>query len=317
MCGSRKTPVLAETQTMEVAVMKTIPLILLLLTTSSAMAGERAWVNFYTGGLIDSTYLWTWGFAEEPKSVDGTGFTPGTAAVEVKWKKSDTFDYSTWPSYGVYFGDIHFSMADMVPDSVYFKLRAPDGVGDSDRLNVWLYDPRNQNWDNAYFFELENLQILKDRNWHQFRVGLGDFQPNVGEIDVADVMAVSIERPAADENTGLPLMYIDHVWVGFPDFASGVEEKKSAAANTFSLERNYPNPFNPVTTIAFKLGTTTTVTLSVFNLRGEKIAELESGRLLAGPHTIQWNAGRLPSGAYFYRLVTEYFVQTRKMTILK
>jgi len=297
--------------------MKTVGIILSLFMVSSTLAGENKWINFYTGGLIDSAYTWTWGFAEDPKPVEGTGYTQGTAAVEVKWRKADGFDYSTWSTYGVYFGDVHFSMADIVPDSVYFKLKAPEGVGETDRLEVWLYDPRNQNWDNAYYFELENLQILQDKKWHQFSVCLWDFQPNVGEMDLANVIAVSIERPAEDEDTEYPLMYLDHVWVGLPDFASGVEEKTSATVSTFSLEQNYPNPFNPVTTIVFKLGKTTTATLSVFNLRGEKIAELASGRLQAGPHSIQWNTGNIPSGTYFYKLEAGDFVQTLKMLLIQ
>ena len=297
--------------------MKTILVTFSLFTVSVAMAGQPAWVNFYTGGLIDSTYLWTWGFAEEPKPVDGTGYTPGTAAVEVKWKKSDGFDYSTWPSYGVYFGDVHFSMVDIVPDSVYFKIWAPDGMGESDRLRVWLYDPRNQNWDNAYFVELENLQILQDKNWHLFRVSLGDFQPNVGEMDMANVIAVSIERPAEDEDTEFPLMYVDHVWVGLPGFATSVGERIPEGANAFSMAQNYPNPFNPSTTIMFEIGKKTAARLSIFNLRGEKVAEPVSGQLQAGPHSIQWNAGNMPSGVYFYKLEARDFIQTLKMLLIK
>jgi hypothetical protein len=284
---------------------------------STTLVAQPEWVNFYTGGSPEGTYIWTWGFAEEPKAVENTGFTPGTSAVEVKWKKVDGFDYATWPSYGVYFGDIGFDMTKIVPDSVYFKIKAPEGVGGSDRLRVWLYDPRNTTWENAYFSEFDQFQILQDKQWHQFSLSLWDFQANVGEIDYTNVIAVSFERPAEDEDTELPLMYIDHVWVGLPDFVSGVEEKTSATVNTFSLEQNYPNPFNPATAIAFALGKTTTCTLSIFNLKGEKIAELVSGRLQAGSHSVQWNAGNLPSGTYFYQLVTEDFVQNRKMLLMR
>jgi hypothetical protein len=294
--------------------MKTMSVILLLFMASLTMAGQYEWVNFYTGGSPDGTYIWTWGFAEEPKPVDGTGFTLGTAAVEVKWGKSA--DFTGWSSYGVYFGDIGFDMYDIVPDSVYFKLKAPDGVGESDRLRVWLYDPRNTTWDNAYFYELDNFQVLQDKQWHQFSVNLFDFAANVGEIDLANVIAVSFERPAADEDTAFPLMYIDHVWVGLPDFVT-VEEKTPAVINSFSLDQNYPNPFNPATTISFELAKTTIATLSIFNLRGEKVAELVSGQLQAGPHSFQWNAGDMPSGAYFYQLKTEDFVQTRKMLLVQ
>jgi hypothetical protein len=294
--------------------MKTMSVIMLLFLASLSMAGQYEWVDFYTGGLAEGTYIWTWGFAEEPKPVEGAGFAPGTAAVEVKWGKSA--DFTDWSSYGVYFGDIGFDMYDIVPDSVYFKLKAPDGVGPSDRLRVWLYDPRNSDWNNALYYELENFQILQDKEWHQFSVNLWDFMVNIGDIDPANVIAVSFERPAEDEDTAFPLMYIDDVWVGLPDFVS-VEEKTPAAVNSFALAQNYPNPFNPATTITFELGKTTMATLSIFNLRGEKVAELVSEQLQTGSHSYQWNAGDMPSGTYFYQLKTEDFVQTRKMLLVQ
>jgi hypothetical protein len=296
--------------------MKRTGIILVLCIVSIATARQNDWVNYYTGGLVEATYLWLWGFNEEPKSVENTGFTPGTAAVEVKWIKMENFDYTTWRSYGVYFGDKNFSMLDMVPDSVYFKLKAPDGVGESDRLEVWLYDPRNQDWNNASYYSLDNLQILQDKQWHQFSVSLFDFQLNVGETDINDIIAVSLERPAEDKDTEFPLMYIDHVWVGQPDFTA-VEENTPTTVNDFTLEQNYPNPFNPATTITFDLGKSTSATLTILNLKGQKIMELVSGTLQAGRHSYQWNAGDLASGTYFCQLKAGDFLQTRKMLLIR
>lgn len=296
--------------------MKTLGIILWLFMASIALAGQYEWVNFYTGGLADSTfYLWRWGWAEEPMPVEGTGFTPGTAAIELKWIKTETPD-PVWRNYGIYFGDRGFDMYDIVPDSVYLKLKAPDGVGATDRLQVWLYDPRNSTWDNAFFYNLDNLQILQDKEWHQFSVCLWDFQKNIGEIDLTNVIAVSIERPIEDDNTEFPLMYTDHVWIGLPDFVS-VTEKDPAVVNSFSLEQNYPNPFNPATTIAFELGKTTMTTLTIFNLTGEKITELVSGQMQAGRHSFRWNGGDMPSGTYFYQLKTDDLIQTHKMLLVR
>ncbi|RPH90690.1 MAG: T9SS C-terminal target domain-containing protein [Calditrichaeota bacterium] len=207
-------------------------------------------------------------------------------------------------------------MYDILPDSVYFKLKAPDGVGASDRLQVWLYDPRNSNWDNAIYYELNDLQILQDKQWHQFSVSLWDFKVNVAEPDYTNIIAISIERPIADENSEFPLMYIDHVWIGLPDIAA-VKEKTQAASMTCSLDQNYPNPFNPITTITFELSIPSTTILSIYNIAGDRVAEWKTDYLPAGRHSYQWNAEGFPSGAYFYQIKSGEFFQTHKMLLVR
>ncbi|MBN1464562.1 T9SS type A sorting domain-containing protein [candidate division KSB1 bacterium] len=290
--------------------------IFLLIFASTALSGEYEWIDFYTGGSAEGTYIWTWGFAEEPGPVEDTGFTPGTAAVEVKWGKAEGFD-AGWTSYGVYFGDIGFDIEDIVPDSVYFKLRAPEGEGESDRLVVWLYDPRNTTWDNALFYELDNFQILQDKEWHQFSVSLWDFQVNVDEIDYTNIIAVSLERPAEDEDTKFPLMYIDHVWIGLPDFVS-VDERPPTRINSFSLQQNYPNPFNPVTTLSYSIPAILPVTLKIYDTLGKEIATIVDEQQSAGTHTASFGAADLPSGIYFCKLrAGSRLIDTKKMMLLK
>jgi PKD repeat protein len=84
-----------------------------------------------------------------------------------------------------------------------------------------------------------------------------------------------------------------------------------------SLEQNSPNPFRPSTQIAFSLPGESSVRLVVFNVLGQEVARLAEGVLPAGRHAVTWDARRLPSGVYFYRLEGPGFSQTRKMTLLK
>ncbi|MBN1481008.1 T9SS type A sorting domain-containing protein [candidate division KSB1 bacterium] len=463
--------------------MRLFKIFFLVIMSTVSLAGDYEWIDFYTGGLTnEGTYIWTWDFVQEPGPVEDTGYIPGTAAIEVVWEKNAGTENM---SYGVYIGDIGFDIEDIVPDSVYFKLRAPEGIQDGDRLNVWLYDPRNSTWDNALLFELEeSLAVLQDKQWHQFSVGLSDFWEYKDPIDYTNIIAVSIERPTEDDDSEFPMMYIDHVWVGDPmvpvritifdgkkvsggiefaawgfennelqiadgegatdstsalvwetsngegwqgqqfkfppqnfthcwetdtlnllvkapaginalslgfydkdgnavwfpadaetfgfdgewkhlsiplnkfelywdsfDYANvtefrlengyenqqiperllfdqiytsntgggltRVQNKAPQIAASFELEQNYPNPFNPTTTIAFELGKTSMATLAVYNVIGEKVTELVSENLPAGRHTFQWDAGDMPSGTYFYKLVTEAFSQTRKMLLIR
>ncbi len=105
-------------------------------------------------------------------------------------------------------------------------------------------------------------------------------------------------------------------------------ERNTNHPNTFALKQNYPNPFNPSTTIAFGLPENANVRLTVFNVVGERIAELYSGELSAGYHSIVWNGRNqannvVPSGIYFYRMEAigangfKNFYDTKKMILLK
>jgi hypothetical protein len=91
----------------------------------------------------------------------------------------------------------------------------------------------------------------------------------------------------------------------------------------FALLQNYPNPFNPSTTIRFALPVRSRVMLAIYNLLGQRVAELASGEMEPGYHAVRWNAGTA-SGVYFCRMEASpsgtpggQFVQTMKLMVLK
>jgi hypothetical protein len=84
------------------------------------------------------------------------------------------------------------------------------------------------------------------------------------------------------------------------------------------LEQNYPNPFNPTTNIRFALQNQQEVTLKVYDMTGRLVATLLNGEQLgAGPYSVTFDAQRLASGIYFYRIITPSQIITRKMTLMK
>ena len=95
----------------------------------------------------------------------------------------------------------------------------------------------------------------------------------------------------------------------------------------FTLDQNYPNPFNPTTTINFALPVQSNVTLTIYNSLGQKVATLVNGVYSAGNHSVNFNASRLSSGVYIYRLQTasstnslslgSTFSEIKKMELLK
>ncbi|RPI73693.1 MAG: T9SS C-terminal target domain-containing protein [Ignavibacteriales bacterium] len=91
---------------------------------------------------------------------------------------------------------------------------------------------------------------------------------------------------------------------------------------SYSLEQNFPNPFNPVTTIRFSIPYDTNVKLSIFNILAEEVAVLVNDHLESGFHEVQWNGADrnnkvLPTGAYFYRIDAGDFVEVKKMMFIK
>jgi hypothetical protein len=94
--------------------------------------------------------------------------------------------------------------------------------------------------------------------------------------------------------------------------------------NKFQVFQNYPNPFNPVTTIRFTLPQQSLVKLEVYDILGQRVAELVNTELTAGTHEVLFNASNLPngkaglaSGVYIYKLNAGSFTETRKMILLK
>ncbi|MDH3268054.1 MAG: T9SS type A sorting domain-containing protein [Ignavibacteria bacterium] len=99
--------------------------------------------------------------------------------------------------------------------------------------------------------------------------------------------------------------------------AVSVEDLKSGIPEEYALYQNYPNPFNPSTKIEFAIPSPSQVTIDVFNQLGEQIATILNSNLSAGYYKVEFDASNLPSGLYFYRILSGNFVETRKMVLLR
>ena len=85
----------------------------------------------------------------------------------------------------------------------------------------------------------------------------------------------------------------------------------------YALEQNFPNPFNPTTTIKFSIPKEVQVNLVIYDILGEKVKELKNEVMKPGYYEVNFDAISLASGVYFYRLKAGDFVQTKKMLLMK
>ncbi|MBS1515071.1 MAG: T9SS type A sorting domain-containing protein [Bacteroidetes bacterium] len=96
-----------------------------------------------------------------------------------------------------------------------------------------------------------------------------------------------------------------------------VSQISSEIPEHFSLKQNFPNPFNPVTSIKFDVKKSDFVSLKVYNMQGSEIKSLVNENMNAGTYEISFNAESLPSGVYFYTLQASDFKETKKMMLVK
>lgn len=94
-------------------------------------------------------------------------------------------------------------------------------------------------------------------------------------------------------------------------------EDKNLTPSEFILSQNYPNPFNSSSVIKYSIPKSSQLKIKIFNTLGEEIETLVNEEKLAGIYELTWNAVKLPSGVYFYRLQAGDFVETKKMILLK
>lgn len=188
--------------------------------------------------------------------------------------------------------------ADNAPYTVYSS-------NDSTTLIVSQRDSKNAGW-----YKLTSVYLEKKNN-HRL-IKLHNTGVEAGKYIVADAAMIMINRKLS------------------PDVVvTGVKENEIEKINpeSFYLEQNYPNPFNPTTKIKFSIPKTDSplpggargglTTLKVYDILGREITTLVNEAKQPGIYEVEFNAEGLSSGVYYYQLITDGFVETKKMILLR
>lgn len=184
----------------------------------------------------------------------------------------------------------------------------------------WLFtNTRSNPVDDTVYVELSNddgkiwktAEIItgKQQRWTQHRIVVNDV--------VAASSAMKIRFVARDG--GAPSTF--EVAVDDVEFGDGLQtaivRREETVPNEFQLSQNFPNPFNPATTIEYALPIGGVVTLKVYDLLGKEVATLVSGNQEAGRYSVIFDGGTMSSGVYFYTLRAGTFSATKKFILAK
>jgi hypothetical protein len=132
-----------------------------------------------------------------------------------------------------------------------------------------------------------------------------------------DSYAYKVRAVSGDGTTSWSVNYSNQVSV----HGLHIEKKPGVAIEEVPLEntlvQNFPNPFNPTTSISYRIAEPSHVTIVVYDRLGQKVRTLVNELKGPGYYDVQFFSGGLSSGLYFYKLQTESFVEVRKMLLMK
>jgi len=183
----------------------------------------------------------------------------------------------------------------------------PGTKGNQIKLTVANISDKN-NADNVVVNLLRKSTFLKFEN----------------EADTISLIEAAKEKEATfrfEVKRNAPVNIKDSIEFSIGD-VSGIMMMKTFVLNflapsEFRLEQNFPNPFNPATTIQYQLPAAANVTLKIYDILGSEVAILVNEKQDAGYKEIKFNANRYASGMYIYRLTADKYASTKKMLLLK
>jgi len=182
-----------------------------------------------------------------------------------------------------------------------------------------LYGSTNDYLDPSYCVTRGKIRLLRHRAV-VFEKSFGEVPPvqeAVLQLSWRQITANAMEVVIDSVMNGAQVALAEIEVLGkVKEVATNVKEDQKVP-EAFMLEQNYPNPFNPQTQIRYHLPTVGPAKLTIFNLMGQEVMTLVNGLQNAGVYTIQVDASQLPSGIYFYKLVSNDLHQVRKMVVSK
>lgn len=205
------------------------------------------------------------------------------------------------------------------------KTTSPIGVGDS--VVFWII---KQFSDGPWFYDSLNIRVSATDSLltsftqvagrvcvHCIPIGAPEIIWRRYSFPLTAFAGQNIYIAFQHKNTDGHGIALDSISVFGPQTTTGITPVSGIEPIKFALYQNYPNPFNPVTKINFDIPNPGFTTLKVYDMTGSEVSSLVSQDLAAGSYSINFDASRLASGIYMYRLESNGNIQTEKMSLVK
>ena len=227
-----------------------------------------------------------------------------------------------------YATDSNFRLKNSVTDDFIQKISTVAGQNLNWFFDEWLKQPNHPVYQNTYSIDTVSQKV-------NFKIQQTQKNPSIftmpvdirfsfvsGPDTTVRVMNSTYSQQYSFTFTRMPIAVVfdpDNnivLKVATTLEVAGIRREELATIR-FELDQNYPNPFNPTTHLRFTIPDFQFTTLRVYDALGKEVATLLNGEMNPGRYTVQWDAGNLPSGVYFYRLQAGQFAETKKLVLMK
>lgn len=190
---------------------------------------------------------------------------------------------------------------------IKFRIKIPANV----TFQIGIIDA----WGNQSYVEFPANQIkyglVRDGEWGQAAIPVSEIRGQFIDLRMMSYEFVILEVNGSQCEFALDDIFWDS---GNP---TSIDNRPAPLAKSFVLNNNYPNPFNPSTTISYALPNTADVELTIFDLNGKKVTTLVNSTQSAGEHRVVWNAKNVASGVYIYQLRTGNTTLEKRCILLR
>ena len=185
----------------------------------------------------------------------------------------------------------------------------------------------------GYSFFDNNTAIIDNSVWNS---EISEVSNAIGELDNVEINRLGLDTHSMKQRETYTALGwdFDNIWDINPNINGGYPYLRNMPLNVLNeddetvirvkdkLIGNYPNPFNPTTTIAFDIAKDTNVRIDIYNIRGQKVKTLVNENYPVGSYKVDWhgtddNNRKLASGVYFYHMQTDDYSSTRRMILMK
>ena len=201
------------------------------------------------------------------------------------------------------FGDGHLKFSIKIPSNISFQIGIIDAWGNQSYVEF----PANQN----------KYGLSRNGEWGQASIPVEDIRGDYIDLRMLSYEFVILEVNGAQCEFGL-----DDIYWESGGTVKVINSNQNTSPKTFLLKGNYPNPFNPVTTLSYEILEPTFLEVIIYDIMGNVVNNLLSKKQTSGHKILQWDAtdnqGKpVSAGVYIYRISSTNFSQTKKMILLK